>query len=169
MNVYENVKKIYGPYLGKDNRLRLCLVFNDDRKISISYPKYLIEKHLNRYLDKNETVDHIDKNPLNNDISNLRVLSRKEHCSNDVIRNKDVIVNCSYCGKQFTIPGNKLHYRNRKDRLQTGYFCSRQCSGKYGKEIQLGIRKKELKDSVIPEKYSNHKSASDENQNVESP
>ena len=87
--IYENLVKIRGPYeSSKDHRLRCVLVFNDKTIKSMSYPKYLMEVHLNRYLTENETVDHIDGNPLNNNINNLRVLDRREHCTNDVIRNK---------------------------------------------------------------------------------
>jgi hypothetical protein len=134
--------KIYGPYLNKkDNRLRVVLQHKITRKkLTISYPKYLMELHLKRYLTEDETVDHIDGNPLNNSIENLQVLDRKTHCSNDVYRNQDVIVNCAYCGKEFTIKGSTMHQRNRKDLHQSGYFCSRSCSGKYGREIQLGLR-----------------------------
>lgn len=155
--VYENLKRVCGPYLCKaDGRLRIKLVFNDNTSRSMSYPKYLMEKYLDRYLEEDETVDHIDGNPLNNDLKNLRVLPRKEHCYNDCIRNKDVIVKCTYCGKEFTIPGSKLHSRNRKDRHQSGYFCSRACSGKYGAEIQNGKRSHCITDRVIPEKYTKH-------------
>lgn len=115
-----------------------------------------MEQHLGRYLKKDETIDHIDKNPLNNDLENLRVLSRNEHCYNDCIRNKDVVVKCTYCGKEFTIPGSKLHLRNRKDKHQSGYFCSRTCSGKYGVEIQNGKRSHCVINRVIPEKYTKH-------------
>ena len=115
-----------------------------------------MEVHLDRYLTENETVDHIDGNPLNNDINNLRVLDRREHCRNDVYRNVDVTVNCTYCGREFTIPGSKMHNRNRKDRHQSGYFCSRQCSGKYGREIQNHKRTHVVTEKVIAEKTTQH-------------
>ena len=136
--IYENCK-LLGPYKSnRDGRLRCSIIFPDKTKKSMSYPKYLMEVHLDRYLEPNETVDHIDGDVLNNNIDNLQVLDRKEHVINDVYRNKDIIVTCTYCGKEFTIEGAKLHNRNRKDRKQSGYFCSRQCSGKYGAEIQNG-------------------------------
>ena len=103
--IYENVIKTNGPYLGKDGRYRIILKFNDGTKKGMSYPKYLMEMHLERYLEKDETVDHIDGNPLNNELSNLRVLNRQEHCSNDCIRNNSIIVTCTYCGKTFEIEG----------------------------------------------------------------
>ncbi len=145
--------KIYGPYLSKDGRLRCILRKNNTNK-TISYPKLIIENHLQRYLLDDETVDHIDGNPLNNDISNLQVLKRNIHCRLDAIRNYDIAVICKNCGKTFTITGNLVCGRNRKDRNQSGYFCSRQCSGKYGKNIQLGIAKHEIEPIIVPDKYT---------------
>ena len=121
-----------------------------EKRITLSYPKYLREVHLDRYLEKEETVDHIDGNFLNNVISNLQVLKRQEHCYNDAIRNEDIEVKYNYCGKLFTIPGNMINNRNRK---LTGYFCSRHCSGKYGREIQMDLRTKENFKKIIPNKY----------------
>lgn len=164
--VYENCK-FYGPYLSKkDNRLRCIIVFPDGKKKSLSYPKYLIEVHLDRYLDIDETVHHIDGNPLNNEINNLMVINRKEHCYNDSIKNCDVVTKCSYCGKEFTISGNSIYYRNRSDRKQSGYFCSKSCSGKYGKSIQLGNKPNDKVDRIIPKKYRG-KSAPGETQDVD--
>lgn len=155
--IYEDLLKIRGPYKSnKDNRLRCILVFKDGTTKGISYPKYLMEIHLDRYLTENETVDHIDGNPLNNEISNLRFLDRTQHCINDVYRNSDITVTCTYCGKEFTIPGSKIHNRNRKDRHQSGYFCSRKCSGKYGKEIQSQLRNHKQVDKADIPKYRLH-------------
>ena len=160
--VYENCK-LYGPYINeKDGRMRCVIAFPNGKKKTVSYPKYLMEVHLGRYLDSDETVDHIDGNPLNNELSNLQILNRREHCYNDAIRNKDIIVKCLYCGKEFTIKGSKISQRNRKDRHQSGYFCSRECSGKYGAAIQNGLIKHATIDKVVPNTYK-VKSAKDEN------
>lgn len=154
MGIY-NGCKIGEPYQSKrDNRLRIHIQFPDGKNIVKSYPKYLMEVHLGRFLEEDETVDHIDGNPLNNDLSNLQILDRKTHSSLDVLRNKDILVTCTYCQKEFVIPGSKINNRNRKDRHSSGYFCSRSCSRKYGQEIQSGKRKpEEPHEKIIPEKY----------------
>ena len=163
--MYENYK-IYGPYLAKDGRLRIIGVDENDKKHTISYPKYLLEKHLGRYLERDEQIDHIDEDPLNNELNNLQILKFKQHQKLDVKRNRDIVVNCTYCGKEFIIPGNKVYARNRIDRHQSGYFCSRACSGKYGREIQLGLRTHTIKEKIIPSKYK-VKSAQEETLEVE--
>lgn len=49
----------------------------DDRLIDEH--RYIMEQFLDRKLDKNEVVHHIDGNKLNNDISNLEVMSLSDH------------------------------------------------------------------------------------------
>ena len=38
-----------------------------------------MEKHIGRYLEKDEVVHHIDFNKQNNDISNLIIMTPQEH------------------------------------------------------------------------------------------
>lgn len=164
--VYENCR-FYGPYLSKkDNRLRCIVVFPDGVKRTISYPKYLMEVHLDRYLEGDETVDHIDGNPLNNEISNLQILPRKLHSYLDTKRYRDAIVTCQMCKKPFLLKGSKLHNCNRGDRNQSGYFCSKQCVGRYGRLIQFGLIKPTTVDRVVPSIYK-VKSAQEETSEVE--
>lgn len=42
--------------------------------------RLVMERHLGRYLDPSEVVHHIDENPLNNDVANLRLFAtQREH------------------------------------------------------------------------------------------
>lgn len=72
----------------------------------------------------------------------------------------------SVCGKEFIIKGNMINNRNRRDKKQSGYFCSKQCSGRYGREIQLGLRTPTKVDRVVVNKYQ-VKSALEETPDVE--
>lgn len=140
--VYVNCK-IYGPYKRKDNREHVVIVWPNGKKQTVSYPKYLTEVRLNRYLTSNETVDHIDGNFTNNIPSNIQVLNRVEHAYLDAKRCKDQEFECPYCNTQFTLSGRKLHnaVQNRKRKNAAGPFCTRSCAGKYGKSVQLGSTK----------------------------
>ncbi|GIU69180.1 MAG: hypothetical protein KatS3mg002_0416 [Candidatus Woesearchaeota archaeon] len=137
LQLYPEFDTVYGPYIRKDQRQHYIL-YNKKLKMkkTVSYSKILVEINLGRKLVSNETVDHIDGNVLNNDLSNLRILDRKEHIKIDVKRRKPIYAQCMMCGKKFEITRNQL----RKDR--TGVFCSRQCSGKYGSLVRSGKIKK---------------------------
>ena len=150
--MYENYK-IYGPYTAKDGRQRIIAVDKNGIKHTISYPRYILECHLGRNLTSEEQVDHIDGNPLNNCLLNLQIIRFKEHQKLDVFRNRDVVVTCVRCGKPFIIKGSTIHDRNRVDRHQSGYFCSRTCSGKYGIEIQKKLRTHKVIKKVLPIKF----------------
>lgn len=168
MVVYEDYK-IYGPYNSlKDGRQRIVAISGKTRK-TISYPKYLIEKFLNRYLSDEETVHHIDGNFLNNDLTNLVVLDRKEHSRLDSFKRAGLNATCSFCGKEFSIDGNKLRFRTKNGDISTsGLFCGKSCTGKYGKYIQLGgapyVKNIKIDKVYTKERYS--RDAVNEEQNI---
>jgi hypothetical protein len=59
MSIYgKEIKKVYGPYKRDDGRYHVVVVFVDNKKKIISYPKYQMEQKLGRELDPDlETVD----------------------------------------------------------------------------------------------------------------
>jgi hypothetical protein len=154
-NLYPNVKYMNGPFLRNDGRLMLTCVLSNNKKTSISYPKYLKENELGRKLSFDETIDHIDGDPLNNDLDNLRVMNRSEHAKNDVKRVTYITktVYCQYCHKPIEFTRVRARYSNRKGH---GYFCSRQCSGKYGSEIQRNKRKHKFVQKPSAQYINNH-------------
>ena len=133
----------------------MVLKYSSGRKTSVSYPKFLMEERLGRYLEPDETVDHIDCDFTNDDISNLRIIGRSKHTSNDVKRYKSQKFLCPECKEVFGLKGARLHnaIHNRiKDRA--GPFCSRHCAGVYGKKIQMGGFSLEV-ELVVPEYTTN--------------
>lgn len=128
--------RIHGPYDRSDGRQHVVLVHPDGRKQTVSYPKFLLEKHIGRYLQEDETVDHIDRDPLNNNFANLQILKRADHARLDVIRIKSQNFVCDICKNTFELSGRKLsdavsNYRKGK----SGPYCSRSCAGKATHDI----------------------------------
>lgn len=149
--VYDECK-VYGPYNRKDGRQHVIVIFPDKKRKTVSYPKYLIENHLQRYLEQDETVDHIDCDFTNNSLSNLRILKRGEHTRQDVKRYAGQDFKCPECNKSFSLSGRKLHnaIHNRK-KGKAGPFCGRSCAGKYSKKVQTDQSERLKVKQVVPE------------------
>lgn len=99
--VYESMK-VYGPYTRKDGRQIVILKTpRIENRITISYPKYLVQCHIGRKLSSEETIDHIDGNFLNNNLSNLRIVSRSDHCRSHSFKKEEITRICKICGKLF--------------------------------------------------------------------
>ena len=132
--------KVYGPYRRKtDNRYHVIAIDKEGKRKTISYPKYLMEMHLNRYLLRSEEVHHIDENVTNNDLSNLEVKDGAEHKRLHKTKYfNNIIVKCIWCNKQITLTPKQQSTRTREIRRKNvnGPFCSKSCSGKYGAYIQ---------------------------------
>jgi hypothetical protein len=156
LSVYKNAK-ILGPYKSKtDKRSRVVVVLPSGKRLPMSYVKYLAEKRLGRRLKSNETVDHKDGNKENDDIKNLRVRDRAAHASLDIRRLRVRKFTCPNCRKGFKLKEGKLSdaikWRNKG---KVGPFCSRNCAGKYGKNVQMGSRR--LIPRTIKPRYTSRK------------
>lgn len=131
---------VYGPYTRDDGRQHVIVLTKDERgkeveRLTMSYPKFLVENILMRELGVDETVDHIDNDFTNNKPSNLRILPRTTHSAVDAIRADSIVLPCSWCGGDVTLTSNQ---RNQRARDKAGPFCNRSCTGKYGAFISNG-------------------------------
>ncbi len=87
----------------------------------IYYHRLVMENHLGRYLKPEEVVHHINGNPLDNDISNLEVLSSNAahtHKHHVIDGNILPMYKCPRCGVMFKPDKSKRKY------------CSVKCSSK---------------------------------------
>lgn len=147
------IKKVHGPYTRKDRRKHVVIVFEDNSKRTVSYPKFLMEQHIGRELDPvKETIDHIDGDFTNDDLDNLRIIDRSTHAKEDAKYAKLITITCVWCGKKAKKKGNKLRHNSKQGKA--GPFCGKSCAGKYGKAVQLGqIEKKPVQPSPESEYY----------------
>ncbi len=133
--------RITGPYLNKVQNRRFVTITNviTNKKSQKTYAKYLMEIHLGRELSKKETVDHIDRNKLNDVIGNLQILSPSEHSILDNKRAINLTISCAWCGTNIITSARKL----RAQHIQkcAGPFCGAVCRGKYGASISHGGKK----------------------------
>lgn len=88
IRITEGAKRLYGrklmsilgPYVQpKNKRLNVVLYFSNGKRKTISYPKFVMEIHLERLIIEPETIDHIDCDFYNNDVSNLVIVSRSDN------------------------------------------------------------------------------------------
>ena len=128
--------KVYGPYVGKDGRSRL-VVHSKDEVTSISYPRHVMDGQLGKTIPATHDVHHKDLDHSNNSKDNLELKEKVQHLK-DHYPFTSFTMNCIWCGKPILFTRQKA--KNRRDnekRGKLGPFCSRICSGKYGKFEQL--------------------------------
>ena len=130
------VCRIYGPYKSKDGRYRVVLK-SKNLHTTKQYAKLKVEIKLGRRLNKEETIDHKDRNVANDKFKNLKILPRSIHAKLDALHRHTIRVKCNWCKRRFSLRRDQYH--NRKS--VAGPFCSKTCTGKYGAYIQNGGKK----------------------------
>lgn len=132
MILYEGYK-IYGPYKRKDNRQHVVAYKSKYFKYTISYPRYLMEIHLGRYLKISEDVHHIDNDVTNNALENFEIVNKRLHVSNHNRVYNFVTLFCVGCGKEVLL--DPIQHRqlesNRRNKGTMGPYCSKSCNGHF--------------------------------------
>lgn len=130
MTIYEGFK-IYGPYKRKDKRSHVIAFKSQLMRYTISYPKYLMELHLGRYLRVNEDVHHKDGNVENNVLENLEIVNRGVHQRKHSQKFDFITLDCVGCGKEISL--DPIQHRNlesnRRNKGSYGPYCSKHCMG----------------------------------------
>lgn len=145
--------RVYGPYKERRGRKIVIVMYPDGTRETISYPKYLVEQAIGMKLDRDMgTIDHIDGNFDNNNLSNLKIVPRVEHSTLDTRRVKLIKYNCLMCGKEFERSPRLI--RDKAKKGKSGPYCSKSCAGKYARLLQLArIDRHQLQQPVESEYY----------------
>lgn len=138
VNPYEGYR-VYGPYPDRTQGREMVTLWSPAHRTTTPYPRYLMAMQLGRLLASEEEVDHIDQNPMNNALENLRILTQAENLARNA---KPLLkMTCPNCGVEFE--------RKRKSvreawggKVQVPTCCSRKCSGQYQHKVGLGGGKK---------------------------
>jgi len=114
--------------INKEPRRVVLLVDKNRKYTSTSYARYLMSCHLKRYLNKDEHVDHIDNDKLNDVVENYQLLTQQENNKKGK-RRKWIKYKCYGCGEVFEKKHSHSHLgKGEKYSLTTS--CSRKCSRK---------------------------------------
>lgn len=122
---------VYVVYHSKEKRRYAILYPIDKNKKmrSMSYARYLMSVKEGRILHKEEQVDHIDNDSMNDDINNLQILTPQENRMKyaKTVTKAYVTLKCPICGKIFTKDKNhvSIFYSNAKFTA-----CSHECASK---------------------------------------
>lgn len=116
-----NIRKTQIDTVGRE----LYCFYDGGKKIGRRVHR-LVWECFNGVLDTEQEIDHIDRNPTNNNLSNLRVVTSRENKMNT---GKKLMNGKSYSkfkGVSFDKRRNKYtsSIQNGKDRYYLGYYCN---------------------------------------------
>ena len=112
---FKDSNKCLKPGLGK--RGYYCVNLHKDKKAYTKYLHRLIAEAFIPNPTNKPIVDHIDRNPLNNSISNLRWVNNKENVLNSSRKTNtgELYITLSY---RVNIEGNSKYYNNLEDAIK---------------------------------------------------
>ena len=127
---------VYGPvFIPSKRRSIVTVKLPNGNRLTMTYARYLMSVHLNRYLESYEHVHHVDEDKTNDKLNNLEV---KHEIPHGVDHNLEVKIHypevavCHQCSSPFLLTSKQVKYRRANERKGlAGPFCSYKCVGKY--------------------------------------
>jgi hypothetical protein len=121
--------RVYGPYLRqyKNGHWRRQVVLKyAHRSTSMSYARWLMQEALGRELLSDEHVDHVDDDRLNDDLTNLQVLTPGDNIRKSHPRKDWITFICPVCRQPATKQASKVRHNRKQGKA--GPFCDKRCS-----------------------------------------
>lgn len=126
---------VYGPprikKRGAGRPRRYVTVRVGNKETSMLYARFLYQQVHGWTLGSDDSVDHINENPMDDRIENLQVLSRRENTLKSAkhrfgdVGPKFVECACVSCGAAFS--RRREWFNTERRRCMTGPYCSRKC------------------------------------------
>jgi len=122
------------------------IVYPDGGAKVIGYARYVMECHLGRRLPEHEHVHHINEDPLDDRLENLKVVDVADHC---LIHHPGYISQdfvCPVCQVTFTLNPYQIRQiiiKRSYGSAKTGPYCSKKCSARgRGKAMQIPVKQR---------------------------
>ena len=108
--------------INKEPRRVATLRKPDGTMTSMSYAKYLYTSYHRCDINKDDHIDHINGDKMDDRIENLQVLSAKKNIQKDHKQKEMLLLTCPVCGKEFL-------FEKRNLSSHPNPCCSRRCGG----------------------------------------
>lgn len=128
--------KVYGPmFIESKGRWIVIVTLPNGNKLTMTYARYLMSVHLNRYLESWEHVHHINEHKDDDRLDNLEIKHEMYHGIDHNLDGKihfpEVVV-CYQCDSIFMLTAKQVRYRKANERKGlAGPFCSCKCKANY--------------------------------------
>ena len=110
---------------GSDTKAGYRVIYKN--KARIFEHRHLMEKHLSRKLERHEVIHHVNKNPKDNRIENLKLTTQPEHIK--IHFTKDMTDRfCLLCKSKTT-------YKKKWSKYKDGFICNKCYMKKWRGEI----------------------------------
>lgn len=108
--------------INKEPRRVATLRKPDGTMTSMSYAKYLYTSYHRCDINKDDHIDHINGDKMDDRIENLQVLYAKKNIQKDHKQKEMLLLTCPVCGKEFLFEKRNLNSHPNP-------CCSRRCGG----------------------------------------
>ena len=102
--------------------------------------RLVMARHLGRNLEPHELVHHVNGDPADNRIENLRLTTRAKHASEHAPEPAYVDLVCEMCGVTFRRRRNQVDTKRKNG--QSSFYCGRSCMARHfgrGRPKKAGV------------------------------